>query len=198
MEDIFVKSFLAGLCIALGGVGYLQCPTPLLGSLLFAFGLIIILNKGFSLYTGKIGYCSKSILSELLVIFLGNLCGAFLMGCLFSPIVQEQAQALLLNKNNLNMVELFSRSVGCGMIMYLTVSIYNKNPNVLIVIVGIMLFILSGYEHCIAYIAYCGMASDINFNILGISILGNSLGSIFIYRLEKLYELFQLNISRRR
>ena len=96
------------------------------------------------------------------------------------------------------MVELFSRSIGCGMIMYLTVSTYNKNPNVLIVIIGIMLFILSGYEHCIAYIAYSGMALDINFNILGISILGNSLGSIFIYRLEKLYELFQLNISRRR
>ena len=52
----FVKSLYSGLCIGLGGTAYLSCDNKILGAFLFGLGLFTILNFGFNLFTGKVGY----------------------------------------------------------------------------------------------------------------------------------------------
>lgn len=51
-----ILSIYSGLCIGLGGTAYLSCDNKILGSFLFGLGLFTILNFGFNLFTGKVGY----------------------------------------------------------------------------------------------------------------------------------------------
>ena len=51
--DIFLRSLLTGVAIAIGGTVYLSCPNKYLGAFLFGIGLFVILSFGFNLFTGK-------------------------------------------------------------------------------------------------------------------------------------------------
>ena len=80
----------------------------------------------------------------------------------------------------------FSRSYGeivicgilCGVLMFIAV----KSKKQIITIFCIMVFILSGYEHCIASFPYLIQCLSID-NILKflLVVLGNSLGSYMMY-----------------
>ena len=50
------KSILAGILIGLAVINNLQSKDPVIGALLFSFGLLTIIQMQSSLYTGKIGY----------------------------------------------------------------------------------------------------------------------------------------------
>ena len=50
------KSILAGILIGLAVINNLQSKNPVIGALLFSFGLLTIIQMQSSLYTGKIGY----------------------------------------------------------------------------------------------------------------------------------------------
>lgn len=76
--DIFLRSLLTGMAIAIGGTVYLSCPNKYLGAFLFGTGLFVILSFGFNLFTGKVGYAVEnkpSYLGELGIIWLGNFAG---------------------------------------------------------------------------------------------------------------------------
>ena len=71
--DIFLRSLLTGVAIAIGGTVYLSCPSKYLGAFLFGIGLFVILSFGFNLFTGKVGYAVEnkpSYLGELGIIWL--------------------------------------------------------------------------------------------------------------------------------
>ena len=73
--DIFLRSLLTGVAIAIGGTVYLSCPSKYLGAFLFGIGLFVILSFGFNLFTGKVGYAVEkkpSYLGEIGIIRLGN------------------------------------------------------------------------------------------------------------------------------
>ena len=53
--DIFLRSLLTGVEIAIGGTVYLSCHNKYLGAFLFGIGLFVILSFGFNLFTGKVG-----------------------------------------------------------------------------------------------------------------------------------------------
>ena len=42
--DIFLRSLLTGVAIAIGGTVYLSCPNKYLGAFLFGIGLFVILS----------------------------------------------------------------------------------------------------------------------------------------------------------
>jgi formate/nitrite transporter FocA (FNT family) len=72
----FFKAVLAGLTISIGGITFLSIENSFIGSVMFAFGLLTIIYKGWNLYTGKVGYTTKlSLVPPLLVTLLGNLVG---------------------------------------------------------------------------------------------------------------------------
>ena len=58
---------------------------PIIGALLFSFGLITILIQDYKLYTGRIGKLSKwDDIPTLLIILIGNFIGAFGLGLLLN------------------------------------------------------------------------------------------------------------------
>ena len=54
--SLIFKAVLSGIMISVGGAVYLLCENKIMGSFLFSFGLFTIVQRGFALYTGKVGY----------------------------------------------------------------------------------------------------------------------------------------------
>lgn len=168
--DIFLRSLLTGVAIAIGGTVYLSCPNKYLGALLFGIGLFVILSFGFDLFTGKVGYAVEnkpSYLGELGIIWLGNFAGAVL-------------SALLITQTRISTI---SDKAADG---YKTIQ--NPVGQILAIFLPVVVFILSGFEHCVANMYFFAMAdlwSIKAFGYLIIMSLGNSIGGILIPLLRK-------------
>ena len=191
-----VDGILAGMLIALGGAVFLACIDPTapyaryIGAFFFSTALLVICIKGYSLYTGKIGYVlekhSKDDLGVLFLGLLGNAIGTIVMGYLIAltfPALKETALDLCTGKLAQGYHFALVRAVLCGILVYLAVDIYRTNHTVLGIVFCIPVFILSGYEHSIAdifYFATSGIASIQAFGYLWIIIAGNSIGSLII------------------
>lgn len=57
-----------------------------------------------------------------------------------------------------NIFQSFILSIGCGAIMETAVSIYKKTHNIFLVALCVAIFILCGFEHCIANMFYYAFA----------------------------------------
>lgn len=191
----FIKSLLAGIMIAIGGTVYLSLSSKIAGATFFSIGLIGVLVYGLNLYTGKIGYLITNFnikyLKELIITLLGNFAGAFLVGYVlrFTRIyssINEKATILANAKLNDNLLSIFILSIFCGMLMYFAVNGYkilNDFGKYVVVYLGVVVFILCGFEHCVANIYYFTVADvwSLNtFGYLGMMILGNTLGSFIL------------------
>ena len=76
--DLAANAFLSGLMISVGGAVYLLCENKIIGSFLFSFGLFTIVQRGFALYTGKVGYIPENppvYIISTLVTLIGNAAG---------------------------------------------------------------------------------------------------------------------------
>ena len=66
----------AGIMISIGGAVFLACDNKYVGAALFTVALLTICIRGYSLYTGKIGFIpekhDKEAFSVLLLGLLGN------------------------------------------------------------------------------------------------------------------------------
>ena len=148
----------------------------------------------FNLYTGKVGYIlvnKLNYLKELFISLLGNFIGTLLVGNImrltrFKNYI-DTAKNIVNIKLNDNILSIFILAIFCGMIMYIAVNNYKKEKNVIgkymTIFMGVMAFILCGFEHCVAnmfYFSIAGVYSLKVFYYLLIMILGNSLGSIII------------------
>lgn len=197
--DIFLRALLTGFAIGIGGVVYLSCDSKYIGSFLFGTGLFVILNFGFNLFTGKVGYAVENkpaYLIDLCVIWLGNLIGTAAMGFMVLGTrisgIGEKAAALCTVKLSDNPVSIIILSFFCGMLMFIAADGFKKSENpisqVLMVFLPVMVFILCGFEHCVANMFYFTAAkawSGKAFLWLLIMTLGNSLGGIFIPLVRK-------------
>lgn len=178
-----IKSLLAGFMIGLGCLVYVVCPNRYAGAFLFSLGLLTVILKEFNLYTGKVGYISRSSAPFLLPMFLLNALGIALVGYAASltRLPLEGVQPLVSTKMHDGFVSLFLLSIGCGVMMHLAVDNFRKNRHPLLVIMPIMFFILCGFEHCVANVGYWAMArfpvSDGMAARLAVMVLGNAAGS---------------------
>ena len=192
--DFLIKGIYAGVMIGVGAVVFLSNSDSVLGSFFFSIGLLMICMYGMNLYTGKIGYILVNKIDyvyELFISLVGNFIGTFLVGklVLFSRIstIAEKANKISMIKLNDTIPSILILSFFCGMLMYLAVNNYKKVTNdlgkYLSIFMCVMVFILCGFEHCVANMAYFtigGVWSMDALLYLIIMILGNSLGSIFI------------------
>ncbi len=195
--NVFGKAVLAGVCIALGGTVYLSVENKIIGSLLFTIGLYAIVLNGLFLYTGKIGYLvveqnKKEYLKILLTTWIGNLVGTGIgaLAVLQTRIsgIAENVDAICANKLVDSPVSIFILAVFCGMLMYIAVDGFKEKGNPLILFMGVSVFILSGFEHCIAnmfYFSLAGVWSVKAFLYLLIMTAGNSIGGILIPLIKK-------------
>ncbi len=209
MKRVLLNSILAGLAISLGGWAYLcitqKMGTNILASFVFSFGLILICNFGFNLYTGKICYlfnnAEKKFGNRLLdmgIILLGNLIGTLIFSLLLrvlsgNNLIYETLESITTTKLNYTWYETIVRAFFCGILVYTAVEGFRKIDSsigkYIMLIMSIGIFIISGFEHSIANMFYYFLNLNFTFNAL-ISILlcviGNSIGGLFIPLIIKL------------
>ena len=193
--EILIKSILAGIMIGIGGTIYLSLDNKIVGSILFAIGLFIIVVYSFNLYTGKIGYLinnfNKKYIRELIITLIGNFIRTFFVGFILKytriyKMISEKAKTLADIKVNDTLISILILSFFCGILMYLAVNTYKEVKDIgkyLAVFLGVIVFILCGFEHCIANMYYFSVSSTWSLNTLLyllVMILGNSLGGILI------------------
>lgn len=194
IPSLIFSSYAAGFLISLGSAAYCATGATPIGALLFSIGLILICRYGFDLYTGKIGYISASNFAALPIILLFNIVGA-LMGGQFAHVASNTtttatALNIITTKNTCYPFESLARAVLCGMCVFGGVDYYKRNNSMLGIIFLIPLFIICGWDHCIANIAYAAIAGQfINIPRFLLVVLGNSLGAILFRALIELKEI---------
>lgn len=180
-SELIRKSIAAALMIGLGDYILLKIGNPI-GPFLFAFGLLSVCVMGANLFTGKCGFLIEDKIKplHLALILLGNLVAGYLFGLMFSAadasiisVAQEKVASWHFDWS------FFIRSILCGVIMYLAVAIYRKGSK-LGILFGVPLFILCGFQHCIANIITLGVAQTFSWTIL-LCVLGNFIGSIITW-----------------
>lgn len=199
----FVYGILAGINIAIGGTAFLSVESKALGALLFTVGLFTICTFGFNLFTGKVCYVferDRDYAIDLPVIWLGNLCGTWLTAFVESqtragPALASKAQALCQVKLDDSILSIFLLAVFCNILIFIAVDGYNKNPHelgkYLALLFGVTVFILCGFEHCVANMYYFSMAGMWSVRTLGyvlVMTLGNAVGGVLIPLLRGLMQ----------
>lgn len=195
-EKVLSYSILAGCMIGLAGIVNLSVDNKFLGAFLFSFGLITILAQGLFLYTGKIGTINLSCEWVLLpVIIFGNFIGTNIVAwgirfTRFGEVLNQNAQIIVQNKLADSWFSILLLSIGCGIMMYLAVKGWLENSDSwLIVILPVMIFILSGFEHSIANMFYFAMAGECSLKAFGyifIMLIGNATGSLAFKQLKNI------------
>ena len=159
----------AGVCIGIAGFVYLA-EKSIVGAVLFAFGLLTVVNYKLKLYTGTAGFIKKGEVGTLLLILLSNIVGCLVVGLIArcSPMpIQETAQGILEGRLNMGALRGGVLAVGCGMIMTTAVN-FARQGNNLPLLFGVPLFIMCGFPHCVAdAFYYLTVPTDFLFAHLG-------------------------------
>lgn len=180
----------AGIMVSIGGCVFLACENKIAGAVLFSVALLVICYKGFSLFTGKVGYIpekhGREDISVLLLGLFGNLLGTLLCGLLIRTAIANIGNSALTvceAKLTQSAWSAFVRGVFCGVLMYSAVSIFRNNSSIAGIVFCIPVFILSGFEHSIAdmfYFAASGIVSVKAFVFIWLVIIGNTLGGMLL------------------
>ena len=203
-KESLLKSVMAGICIGIGGIVYLSVESKVVGAALFATGLFTVCTMGYHLYTGKACYLldspnKGSYLLWLAQIWTGNLVGTALVGYAMrltrnGPALAEKAQALCQTKLGDSLLSIFILAIFCNIMIYIGVESYRSNPHplgkYLGILLGIMVFILSGFEHCVANMFYFSVANAWSLTAVGyllVMTVGNLVGAVLPEAVKKMY-----------
>lgn len=173
--SVLIKSVLSGSLVSIASKCYVSCDNKYIGSMLFAIGLLTIIELNLRLFTGDIKSLDRHNIGQLALVLLGNFIGA--QAFLFW---QADTTALIAAKLAASPMQVLLKSVGCGILM--AVATMARKP--LFSIMCISVFVLSGFEHSIANMCYfAGVFSMQTLKFFVFNILGNSIGAIAFYRL---------------
>lgn len=188
--NLLLGAVLAGIAIGIGGTVYLSLDNKIVGSLLFSVGLYMVCLNGLNLFTGKVGYAVEQPLSyilDLIVIWIGNFLGTGFVALTINLTrvsgIKETAAKLSETKLNDSPISLFILGIFCGILMFVAVDGYKNSSNPIILFTCVSVFILCGFEHCIADMFYFSISGSWNATAIIyvlIITLGNSLGGILI------------------
>ena len=197
MRKKIIYGILAGAFITMAAVAFLAAPDSVTGSVLFAFGLLTIVNYEFMLFTGVVGYISEqktfrdfinySLFS--LAVWALNLAGAVITGTLIrctrtAAVIMPKLEALMRTKCADSAPSLFVLGIFCGILMFIAVNTYKRTEaspvaKVVLLFACVVVFILSGYEHCVANMAYISLYGKVDIFVISMlffSSLGNIVG----------------------
>lgn len=176
--SFFVDGVLSGLMIGTGGTVSLSCDNRYLGAFLFSLGLFCIVQFRYGLYTGKVGYIldrDLPYLAETFFTLLANAVGAAAMAGLvhltrfardtavtgMDVTLMDRAQASMSAKMGDHLWSAFVLAIFCGIMMFSAVEgsrrcqeSKNTVAGLFVIVMPIMVFILSGFNHCVADIFY--------------------------------------------
>ena len=198
-KRVFISAILAGICIGIGGTVYLSLD-KVLGSLFFTIGLLTICAHGLHLYTSKVCYIfdydSKYKL-QVPMIWTGNLIGTGLVAFLvrmtrLAEKLVSAAEKLCSTKLADEYISLFILGMLCNVMIYIAVDGYNKIEMEIgkysSLCLGVMVFIICGFEHSIADMFYFwvkgGYTVEVIVRLLVIT-AGNAVGGIMFHNAKK-------------
>lgn len=189
---IFLSAILAGCAVGFGGTVFLSVENKVLGSLFFTVGLFVVCTMKLHLYTGKVCYIfqnDKTYLVSIPVIWLGNLVGTGIVAAMvrlsrIAPI-SERAMGMCETKLSDGLLSIFLLSILCNIFIYIGVDGFNNNPHeagkYISLFFGVMVFILCGFEHCVANMFYFSVAGAWSLKTVGyllVMTLGNAVGGV--------------------
>ena len=201
-----ILSVAAGFCIGIGGIVFLMQENKFAGAFLFAVGLLTILIFRFNLFTGMVGYVTENLLAKkwsylltVLFVWIGNLGGTALAALLvrltrLAPSLLAKCEGIVKTKLVDNWYSLLILGIFCGMLMFIAVDTYKKKILekdflcCVAVFMGVMVFILAGFEHSIADMFYFILTDSLIEAIPALLLitLGNAIGGNLIPLVQKL------------
>ena len=150
-------ALLSGILIGLGAAGYLAVG-GIPGAIIFAFGLIGVVIFEAPLYTGKAGVLKLNESWTLIRIWFWNVIGCILIGLLVkyagSDTSITSAMTIVDSRFEAGWIKSLLRSIGCGLIIDLSVYQFRKSGSLIPILFGVPLFILCGFYHSIADVVY--------------------------------------------
>lgn len=209
----FLKGILAGFAIALCTALYVVVSTyagKFWGGMVFPMGMLIILNFGYFLYTGKVCYLFNHLKRtenlhywlQVLIGLIGNLVGTISMGLILSYIfnnveafndngtittIVDYANQLVDFKLSRGLPMAFVLGFVCNILIYFATEGFAKIENViikhLVVYATISAFVLLGLEHAIATTFYLAFARVVSLDAVLFVLfvtIGNAFGGTFI------------------
>ena len=203
--SVLSDGLLSGIMLCIGCAVSISVDSRPLGAFLFSIGLFAIIKLKFALFTGKAGYMvvnPPSYIGEVALTLVGNICGAALGGFLlnltrFGDKFSQTAAETMSVKFADSFFSTFVLAVFCGILMFVAVEGNRKalakgdsTGSLFAVVMPIMVFILSGFNHCVAdlcnfFISRCSSAGDAPLYFTGV-ILGNAVGCMLIPFVKKL------------
>ncbi len=205
-KNAFLLGIMAGAFIALGGLGSqiasVCAPDPstgrLVSSVVFPIGLFMVLVGGAELFTGNclilIPVLSKKatvkgMLRNWCIVYLGNLVGGIIIAFLanFSHTyafadgaLAKAVVATAVTKSNISFTDGLLKGILCNILVCMAVwcsfAADELAGKVLALWLPVMLFIIGGFEHCVAnmYFIPAGMMASFVYGIPseGLSLMG--------------------------
>ena len=161
MTKLLRSSIFAGIAIGTAGFGFLASGLQsaygsLVGAVLFSFGLLTVIGYTLKLYTGTAGFIRKNEIGQLFLILLGNIIGCLCVALLTRMSqheIQPAAQKIMELRLGMGPLRCFLLAIGCGFIMTTTVQ-FGRQKHYLPLLLGVPLFIVCGFPHCVADVFY--------------------------------------------
>ncbi len=194
LPKMFLLAILAGAFIAFGAEGANLAMhqvsntglARLVAGCVFPAGLIMVVILGAELFTGNClmveGILAKKIrwsgwIKSLVTLWIGNFVGSLLIVFLVAGTTQLGYSSnglgaftinVALGKVNLSFSQAFISGIGCNLLVCIAVLLATSAKDVVSKIAGIFfpicMFVLSGFEHCVANMYYipAGMLAALN------------------------------------
>ena len=183
-----IGSIWAGIAISIGGIAFLVTKQ----AIFFPIGLLIVCVYHLNLFTGKVPYAEVSHIPKLMTIVIGNIIGAFLVGFIISyskPSLTSVATEIC-EKKLIERWEIIPLAILCNILIFVAVDNFKNHQisltyRVIVLWMSTTLFVVCGFEHCVANAFYFGVARIINWNVLIFlisNIIFNAVGGIIAFR----------------
>ena len=196
MRKALFNGIAAGFMIGIGAAVFLSCEIKVIGAVLFAVALTVICQLDMMLFTGKIGYIvnahTRADVLATVFCLIGNAVGTCVSGLLIGycrPALPAVAAVMTDTKLTQSLPAVLVSAVFCGILMYTAVAIFKEKGSMAGIIYCVPVFILSGFEHSVADMAYFWVARSGGFQAVLFTlvvIIGNSIGGCLIPLLKKL------------
>lgn len=199
----FAYGVMAGFFVSIGGTAFLSIENRVVAALFFTTGLFAISNYGFNLFTGKVCYLldnGPGYLWDLALIWLGNLGGTLIATALLGltrvhPALAETAAPLVAAKLGDGLLSVFVLSVFCNVLIFIAVDGYRIIPDALgkylALFLGVAVFAISGFEHCVANMYFISLTGSWNADavlFIIVNTVGNSLGGLLVPAVKKIFK----------
>lgn len=185
--NILKDSIFAGIILSIAGIASIKLAAPFNG-IIFSFGLFLIISLQLNLFTGNIlkaeNGINKNYIIECVKSYIGNFIGCFIFAYMFglacnNELILEIAEY----KASLMFLPALIKGIFCNVLVCIAVFLARKVSDSLnkfvCVTVPVTLFVLCGFEHSIANMAFFLIAKSNIFNLIPVTI-GNIIGGMLV------------------